>query len=250
MSAYNDLQILIVLYPAGDGNRSVAEIENIVNICIKSLDSADQVTRRTLAKLVGHILASSQAIKTLAPVEPSKKNKKDSNDDDDDAVASAPAAPEAIKTIMTIQEMLSLLSNAFNKPSASRKLRIGIFDFYVALFTTLGSSFVEANYSSIVKHLFTDLVQAPRNQISKYEILVIRKLVGTLLRDLIGIRLLSEQGQIGAIRELSNTYLKKWPALLPRQVGTEPQVLVTALKEVSGLIRQLGNAPPAVQVRF
>ena len=71
-----------------------------------------------------------------------------------------------------------------------------------------------------------------------------------LLRDLIGIRLLSEQGQIGAIQELSNSYLKKWPALMPGHIAPNPLTLVVVLKEVAGLLQQLGNAPPPVQVRF
>lgn len=125
----------------------------------------------------------------------------------------------------------------------SKKLRIGIFDFYITFSTILGSSFVESNYAAIVKHFFTEIVQGSRNQSSKYETLLVRKLVGTLLRDLIGARLLSEQGQTGVIRELSDTYLKEWPVLLSHQVAQDVPVLVIALKEVAGLIIQLGSAP-------
>ena len=100
--------------------------------------------------------------------------------------------------IMTPAEMLSQLSTQFNKPNVSRKTRIGIFDFYQTLITTLGSSFVEANYAVIVKHFFTDIIGAPRNSSTRYETLMIRKLVGVILRELIGVRLLTEQGQISA----------------------------------------------------
>lgn len=239
---------MIVLYPSGDGNRSVTDVESIVVLCTKCLEGADQETRRSLARLVGHVLASTQTPRAPPPLDSAKKNKKDQGEDDE-MPSPAAVTSEAAKTIMTPVEMLSQLSVQFNKPNASRKTRIGIFDFYSALLTTLGSSFVETNYAIIVKHLFVEVASSPRSLSTRYETLLVRKLVGILIRDLIGVRLLSEQGQIGAIQELSNSYLKKWPALMPGQASPNPSVLVIALKEVAGLLQQLGNAPPPVQVR-
>jgi len=144
--------------------------------------------------------------------------------------------------------MFSLLSVHFNKPQTSHKVRVGIFDFYTALFMTLGSGFIETHYAAVVQHLMTEIVMNVRNSSSRYEMLCVRRLVGILLRDLIGIRMLSEQVQIGAIQELSKAYLKRWPALLQGQHAPSPHVLAIVLKEVSGLLLQLGNAPPPVQV--
>ncbi|KAJ7439796.1 hypothetical protein B0H11DRAFT_2253480 [Mycena galericulata] len=45
----------------------------------------------------------------------------------------------------------------------------------------------------------------------RHEGLLVRALVDVLLRDLVDERMLSEQGQIGAICELANVYLKGWP---------------------------------------
>jgi len=60
--------------------------------------------------------------------------------------------------------------------------------------------------------------------------------------------MLSEQGHLAAIQELSNAYLKRWPAMLPGQVPPSSSLLVCVLREVAGLLQQLGNAPPPVQV--
>ncbi|THH07979.1 hypothetical protein EW145_g3009 [Phellinidium pouzarii] len=240
---------LIVLYPPGDGLRSVADVEAIVVTCTKSLEGADQETRRSLARLVGHILASTQTPRTVPPAETSKKGKKEKSGEDADADITPPSAlsTEAVQTILTPAEMLCQLSTQFNKPNASQKSRIGIFDFYSALMTALGISFVEANYAAIIKHFFSEVVCAPRPPGARDETLLIQKLVGVILRDLIGVRFLSEQGQINAIQELSRSYLKKWPALMPGQVAPDSSILVIALKEVAGLVQQLGNAPPPVQ---
>ncbi|KAG6839637.1 hypothetical protein C0991_000629 [Blastosporella zonata] len=55
----------------------------------------------------------------------------------------------------------------------------------------------------------TEIVSSPRNASTPYETLHVRSLVGILLRDLIGVRMLSEQGQISAIQESANAYLKR-----------------------------------------
>ena len=60
----------------------------------------------------------------------------------------------------------------------------------------------------------------------------------------------SEQGKISVIQELANAYLNRWPVMMPNQVAPPTSVLVVALREVVGLLQQLGNAPPSVQVDF
>ncbi len=240
-------QLLVILYPAGDGNRSVSDVESIVSLCVKSLDGANQETRQSLARLVGQLLASTQTLRSLPPPEPtSKKNKKDQSEEDAD-IAPTPSAVtmENAKSILSPAEMFSQLSTHFTKANSSRKTRIGMFDFYAALITTLGGSFIEANYAVILRHFINEIVSHPRSSASRYEVLLIRKLVGIILRDLIGVRFLSEQGQISAIQEISKSYLKKWPSLMPGQIAPEAIVLVIALKEVAGLVQQLGNSPPA-----
>jgi hypothetical protein len=42
--------------------------------------------------------------------------------------------------------------------------------------------------------------------------------------------------------------LKRWPAMMPGQVPPCPSVLAIALREIAGLMKQLGNSPPPVQV--
>ncbi|EJD52751.1 ARM repeat-containing protein [Auricularia subglabra TFB-10046 SS5] len=238
-------EVLIALYPSGDGTRTASDVESIVLLCVRSLDGADQQTRRSLARLAGHMLASTQ-FERAVPVEPPKKGKKE-QDDDTAAPATMGIPTEGPKLIMAPHEMLLILSAQFNKAATTRKARIGIFDFYATLLLTLGPSWVEANYAIVVRHFFTEIVSTPRSTATRYEILSIRKLVGVLLRDLIGVRMLSEQGQIGAVRELSLSYVKKWPAIMPGQIAPNPLVLVIALREIAGLLQQLGSAPPPVQ---
>ncbi|PIL25912.1 hypothetical protein GSI_11665 [Ganoderma sinense ZZ0214-1] len=241
-------EVLILMYPSGDGTRSVADVESVLNICVKSLDGADQLTRSALAKLAAHMLASTQVEKVVPVVDTNKKGKKTpKEDEDEDPAPGIHVAAEESKPVMTPAEMLQQLSAHFNKPQASRKTRVGIFDFYSALLSLLGSSFVESNYALVVTHLMTEIVSNPRNSGSRYEVMFVRSLIEIILRDLIGVRLLGEQAQIAAIQELSSAYLKRWPALMPGSSAPSPLCLVIALREVSGLVQQLGNAPNPVQ---
>lgn len=238
------------MYPSGDGSRTAAEIESIVTICVKQLDAADQPTRATLAAFAAHILSSSQIERKLPVVEQPKKNKKGDENAEEEEEAPPPGSTlnEEVKLIMTPTEMFAQLSNHFNKPQASHKARIGLFSFYSALISNLGSTFVERNYGLVVAHFMSEVISHPRSMSSRHEKLVVRTLVGIVLRQLIGVRMLSEQAQIFAIQELSNSYLKRWPAMMPGQTAPNSAVLTIALREVAGLLQQLGNAPGHIQV--
>ncbi|KAF8184200.1 armadillo-type protein [Pholiota molesta] len=242
-------QVLIAMYSTNDATPlTPSDLDSIITQSVKSLDSADQATRHAHAQLVGHILAATQIERAIPAPEPTQKGKKDGNADaQDDDISPPTAAAEATKPMLTPHEMFVHLSTHFNKPNATRKTRIGIFDFYAAALTKLGATFVENNFSLIVTHLLSDIVSTLRSNSSRYEVLLVRSVVGILLRDLVGVRMLSEQAQISAIQELANAYLKRWPAMMPGQSAPSPKVLVIVLREVAGLLQQLGNAPPPVQ---
>ena len=223
---------------------TLADVESVVGICIKGLDGSDRLTRQSLAQLVGHMLAATQVLRISTAPDPPQKGKKEQEDNDGTNLS----GPESMKPLLSPGEMLSQLSVHFNKPQLSRKARACIFDFYFALLTKLGTVFVESNYGLIVHHLMVEVVSNPKNSSTRYDRLLVRKLVGALLRDLIATRMLSEQGQISAIQELSSSYAKRWPALMPGQTAPNFTVLTIILKEIAELLQQLGNAPPPVQV--
>lgn len=239
-------KVVVTMYSAGSTVKTVAEVENFLNLCTKSLEGADQLTRRSLASVVGHILASTQL--EIEQPEPDASKRGKLPGDDEDSTISTNNVSEERRSLITPAEMLTQLSSQFNKQNATRKVRVGICDFYATLLITLGSTYVEKNYPIIVSHFMTEIISNPRNTATRYDVLMIRVLVCILLRDLIGVRLLSEQGQIAAIQELAGSYLKRWPALMPGQIEPSHLVMSVVLKEVAGLLQQLGNAPPPVQV--
>jgi hypothetical protein len=196
------------------------------------------------------LLASTQVEGTAPPPEPTKSRKtpKDARDEDDPYPAAMSGSIDVKpKKLMTLSEMLAQLSVPFNKPQASRRTRNGIIDIYATLFTALGTTFVENAYTDILKHLVDEIGAHSRTSSSRFEMLAGRRLAGLLLRDIIGARILSEQGQIIAIREITAAYLTSWPATMPNQSPPTKAALIIALNEVTGLLNQLGCAPQPVQ---
>lgn len=239
--------LLSVIYDPSVASITQSDIESVVGLCIRSLEGADQVTRICLSRLAGQFLAASQIEQVISVIEPARKTKKDTADVDEDAPGTIPPPTEVKKALMTLPEMLSHLSTAYNKPQSSRRLRIGVFNFYAALFTSLGPEFVQSHYSAILGHFMTEIVSHPRNNASRYDKLLARRLTGVVLRDLISVQLLGEQAQASAIQDLTSIYLRRWPALMPGQTAPNPQVLVAALIEVTGLVQQLGCLPQNTQ---
>ena len=227
----------------------MADVEAFINLCVKSLDGSDRSTRRHLANLAGRVLASTQEEREVPQNEPLKRGK--GQPEDKDQITSSSINPSENRScLLSPTEMLHQLSIHLSKTFVGKKVLVGLCEMYASLLLSLGSEYVEKNYAIIVAHLMNEFIANPRNTSTRQDRLLVRTLIGALLRDLIGVRLLSEQGQIAAIQELSGSYLKRWPALMPGQPEPSALVLTVALIEVAGLLRQLGNSPPPVQVSF
>jgi hypothetical protein len=216
----------------------VVEVEAFINLCVKSLDGSDRSTRRHLASLAGRILASTQEEREVPHSEPPKRGKGQPEDRDQDASTSIKPS-ETRSCLLTPTEMFHQLSIHLGKGLVGRKVLVGLCEMYASLLLSLGSEYVEKNYSIIVAHFMNEFIANPRNTSTRQDRLLVRTRV---------VRLLSEQGQIAAIQELSGSYLKRWPALMPGKSEPSALALTVALIEVAGLLRQLGNSPPPVQV--
>lgn len=247
----------------------VADMESLIIQGFKSFDGSDidAITRVAHARLIGHLLASTQALRpTSAPV--AKSPQPPAQDDDQSA---AKSQPEVIsKPLMQPSEMFSFLSSLMNKQSVTRKQRVGLIQAYNALFNALGASWIESHYALILNHLSKDLVSSSKVAAgSKTEKVWTRNAVGILLRDTIGERMLSEQGLISAVMEGVNGFLRPYlssvlysgasgsgstptstAAFVKGQASERPpnsHALMVVLREIAGLLRQLGNAPTVLQ---
>ncbi|CAO1623968.1 unnamed protein product [Parajaminaea phylloscopi] len=238
---------------------TVAEIEAVLAAVLKEIESVDYVTKRALAKLAAGLLAVTQQ-ENSGPVPPSTKGssnskkkkdaKGDASDDDEDtrpASASVVGETSVLGTLLSPREMLDLLLQPLVRAASSMKLRIAVLNILAALFATLGIAWVQSNYPLILKVLIQDIPNQSRTTSTRAAVLCIRSGVRLILRQVIGERMLGEQAQISAVQELSSSYIKRYPVIMPGQPPPPTKyTLVIALDEVSSLLHQLGTAPHQV----
>lgn len=220
------------------------DIEQILQALFKALEGSTFPVRRAISSTLSAVLAFTQLKATTDPSKPTVKRIST-------AVSTDASVPEDIaskdSTLLSMDQMLGQLSSTYNRLTTSKELKAGIIETYAALFIQLGTRFVESNYAAIVRHLFTELLGNLRNTVNQSDAAFIREEVFFLLNDVIGRRLLSEQGQASAIEVLINDWIKAWPALMPNQVAPNKQALITAVNLVASLVSELGGAVLPVQ---
>ena len=272
---------IIALYPnslhkpisssASPSILSAAEMEVLIAQIVKAFDGADidTSTRLALARLVGHILASSQVLRGTSV--PASKVTQSSSQQDDSA-SLGKSQPEIVsKPLMQPVEMLAMLSTWMNKQSSTRRQRVGLLQAYASLLNILGASWVESHYALVIGHLSKDLVTAPKvSAASKAERVWIRKATGVILRDVVRERMLSEKGLISAVMEVVNSFLRPYLSAVLLSGSSRPQsptagsstsnfirgqsserppssdTMIIVLHELCGLLQQLGNTPPVI----
>lgn len=233
---------------------SRSEIELIVSLASKALETADFVTMRSLSRLIAALLAHTQSEGMTAPVVGVKKKKKtkdgqeESSDEEAGPSTSSTNATEggSNRTIMSPKAMFDQLALPFLRAGTTKRARGAILDVYATLLEILGADWVQGHYETVLKHLVDDIPNHARGTSTRAEVLCVRISVGLILRKVIGERMLGESAQVGAIQEISSCFLKKFPVLMPGQHPPSKYSLVLALNETAGLLAQLGSAPPQV----
>ncbi|CAM0141375.1 hypothetical protein VKS41_003918 [Umbelopsis sp. WA50703] len=221
-------------------NLTLHDIDQMLQALFKALEGSTFPVRRAISTTLSTILAFTQSKATVDPSKPAIKRISTAAPTDASAVPEDVASKES--SLLSISQMLSQLSSTYNRISTPREVKAGVIEAYAALFIHLGTSFVETNYAVIVKHLFNDLLGNIRNTINQSDATFLREDLFFLLNDVVGCRLLSEQGQANAIQVLINDWIKTWPALMPNQAPPNKQCLITAVNLVSSLINELGGA--------
>ncbi|RUP46507.1 armadillo-type protein [Jimgerdemannia flammicorona] len=231
------------------------DVELLLPMLFKTFDGSTFTVRRAIASLCATILAltqtttavdiaktgsSKRASGTGSSSSPALSGSVVANGDGDSGVA-----PE--RSLMTPEEMLAHLSTTYNRIGVSRETRTGVIEIYASLFINLGTKWAEQHYATITRHLLVELADNARNTATKYDALSAREHVAFLLHDVIGKRLLSEQGQAAAVRVLITDWIKNWPALMPNQTTPSKWIIVCAVNECSALLWALGGAANTVQ---
>ncbi|RKO82740.1 hypothetical protein BDK51DRAFT_8231, partial [Blyttiomyces helicus] len=217
------------------------EYDALLNFTTKALEGANYSVRRAVASLFGTIVGLSQR----PPLTPKGSPKRAAKAGAADSSAGNPGDVGASDVnILTVDEILAILSSLFAK-ATSNDAKVGIAEAFAATFKQLGITFVESHYPAVSKTII-DLAANPKLTSTKQDSILMRNLCGFLLRDVVG-KMLSEAGQIAALKELGTGWLRKWPAVMANDVAPPDLALICVLHEVAALLVDLGPAASVEQ---
>ncbi|KAK5990286.1 Pof6 interactor 1-like protein [Cladobotryum mycophilum] len=154
----------------------------------------------------------------------------------------APGAKRSQDLALSLQDILKLLAGHYVKASTSNKTRATIGVCYGKLFRRLGEKTVQTNYMKIVESLTLDVLSHATISNNRYRLLVSRKIVDTIIQDVIGRKILGESGQTAAAESLITTVLKNYPQALPERPEPHKHTLIVALGAIASFIKSLGSA--------
>ncbi|XP_028251324.1 HEAT repeat-containing protein 5A isoform X2 [Parambassis ranga] len=221
-----------------------SELENVATLCFRAFEGSNYTVRVSVAKLLGTLLA--------AAVEPRQ-----------------PTAPrQGGRGRSSLEEVMDLLSGGFLRggggflrasgdmlkgtSSVSKDVRIGVTQACVVFVSTLGGSWLEANFPAFLS-LLMELASHGRATQTPGDAVVTRRCVSFILRSTLG-SLLGEKAQINAAKQLCLTVASQKRAIdaalmdgnmetrvSSADVAASQHMLVCCLLELGGLIQGLGS---------
>ncbi|KAL7380923.1 hypothetical protein ABVT39_026023 [Epinephelus coioides] len=221
-----------------------SELENVATLCFRAFEGSNYSVRVSVAKLLGTLLA--------AAVEPRQ-----------------PTAPrQGGRGRSSLEEVMDLLSGGFLRggagflrasgdmlkgtSSVSKDIRIGVTQACVVFVSTLGGSWLEANFPAFLS-LLMELASHSRATQTPGDAVVTRRCVSFILRSTLG-SLLGEKAQTNAAKQLCLAVASQKRAIdaaltdgnvetrvSSADVSASQHVLVCCLLELGGLIQGLGS---------
>uniref|UniRef100_A0A3Q1AXC4 HEAT repeat-containing protein 5A n=1 Tax=Amphiprion ocellaris TaxID=80972 RepID=A0A3Q1AXC4_AMPOC len=221
-----------------------SELENVATLCFRAFEGSNYNVRVSVSKLLGTLLA--------AAVEPRQ--------------SSAPR--QGVKGRSSLEEVMDLLSAGFLRggggflrtsgdmlkgtSSVSKDIRIGVTQACVVFVSTLGGSWLEANFPAFLS-LLMELASHSRATQTPVDAAVTRRCVSFILRSTLG-SLLGEKAQTNAAKQICIVVASQKrtidAALTDGNVETRvssadisasQHVLVCCLLELGALVQGLGS---------
>ncbi|KAI3367144.1 hypothetical protein L3Q82_008134 [Scortum barcoo] len=222
-----------------------SELENVATLCFRAFEGSSYNVRVSVAKLLGTLLA--------AAVEPRQP---------------AAAPRQGGRGRSSLEEVMDLLSGGFLRggagflrasgdmlkgtSSVSKDVRIGVTQACVVFVSTLGGSWLEANFPAFLS-LLMELASHGRATQTPADAVVTRCCVSFILRSTLG-SLLGEKAQTNAAKQLCLAVATQKRAIdaaladgnvetrvSSADISASQHVLVCCLLELGGLIQGLGS---------
>ncbi|KAI0023174.1 armadillo-type protein [Xylariomycetidae sp. FL0641] len=238
-----------------------SDFESLKSTIFKTIDSGSSHVRHAAADALAEAMVKSHSEQAPnAAVQKIKKSKTKSSkrssvqsgmglDEDEDLPTSRPGSPapggggkRGQDLVLSLNDIFKVLSGHYTRLSTSNKARAALGVCYGRVVKRLGEKFVETNYIRIVELLTIDLLGHQNVLNNRYRLLITRRMVDTVLQDIIGRKILGESGQIAAARVLVNDIFKNYPQAIKERPEPSKEGLIVALGAVASLVNSLGSA--------
>uniref|UniRef100_A0A8C5T9Z1 HEAT repeat-containing protein 5A n=1 Tax=Malurus cyaneus samueli TaxID=2593467 RepID=A0A8C5T9Z1_9PASS len=229
------------------------DLDSVVTLCFKSFEGSNYDVRLAVSKLLGTLLA--RALTSKQTTASTKHNFRRISLEDVMELLGTGFLRGSCGFLRASGDMLKGTS------SVSRDVRVGVTQAYVVFVSTLGSQWLERNFSAFLPHILDLVSQShPKAIQSPMDAIGCRRCVSFILRATVG-GLLGEKAQIAAAKEICQAIwkLKKVvdaamsdsnleTKMNATDVTASQHVLVCALQELGSLIHGLGTtAAPLLQ---
>ncbi|KAG5930409.1 hypothetical protein E4U42_001656 [Claviceps africana] len=238
--------------------RNSADLDKLETAVFKAVDSSSSQVRHAAADCFAEALVQGYAPNGNSDQSRGKKSKPKMkrasthpaitsiNEDEDElpprSSSPAPSGKRSQDLALTLTDMLKILSSQYVKSNTSNKMRAAIGVCFGKLLRRLGERTVQVKYLQIVEVLSVDILGHPTIANNRYRLLISRRIIDTILHDVVGREILGESGQISAAEALVNNVLKNYPQALAERPEPSKQTLIVSLRAVSSLVASLGSA--------
>lgn len=214
------------------------DFEYNLGIFLKPLEGADTEIRRELASAMSYILSLSQRNQPPPKeVQGLKIPFFTSN------APSSPVKEYIDKSILSVEEMLNVLSNLLSK-AVAKDVKVALFETFALLLRNFDTNFLEQSYGIITGKIIS-LLSLPKLNANKNDAAFTLAACRYLMRESLGEHL-SELGQISAVKELINSWVRRWPAVSVEEVAPSDLQLVFVIDEIGALFTDLGPAASSI----
>ncbi|KAI1856989.1 uncharacterized protein JN550_013520 [Neoarthrinium moseri] len=237
-----------------------SDFEKLKSDLFKTMDSTSSQVRHAAAECLAETMVKSHselgAAESAIPKirKPKSKASKRASVQpgaglaEDDDIPSRPGSPapgggkKSQILALTLVDMLRTFSTHFVRLSTTNRARTAVGVCYGRLLRKLGERIVEVNYLKIVENLTVDLLGSPNITNNRYRLLMSRRIVDSILQNVVGRKILGESGQMAAARATVTNVFKNYPQALKEQPEPSKHTLIATLGAVASLIDSVGAA--------
>ena len=231
---------------------NLSDFEKIQAAVWRALDSPSSQVRNVAARTFASCLVKSYVENPIqANVAKAKKIRKVTKrqgkgeiEDDEYENSDSAAAEQIPNTLLQFgcKDILSQLSLHYLHNTTTNRARIGMISCFTTIFKELGPQVIESHYGEIASHLLVELPLQVATKSTRHRQLLTRNCVALLLENVVGRQLLSEDGQIAAVRYLVSDIIKDYPQALNERAEPSKMTLVCSLSAIASLLQLLGCA--------